>query len=267
MIVERTIFIPDWPERLDGFQIAHLSDFHVGELLGLEDAVRFLDEFREGLDGEVDLVAVTGDIIDFEVTDCSVLLRRLAEFPSALGTYCVLGNHDLLVDRGGFIEHCEDQGLRLLIDDSVSVCYRDTTLNILGIDWGRRKSDLDKHTRRSFAAFDKKRNGCGGDSEEGTIVLAHHPRAFQGAAHCGAQLVLSGHTHGGQMNFIHPTTNRRGIGLGSLSHRYSWGIYERGRSRLHVTSGIGSWFPFRVKCPSEIAVLTIRRGREMNVNL
>ena len=70
-------------------------------------------------------------------------------------------------------------------------------------------------------------------------------------------MMLSGHTHGGQVVFKRP--GRRGpIGLGSLAFQYPQGIYQRGHSFLHVTTGIGSWFPLRVQCPAEVAALTLR---------
>jgi len=266
-IVDRTIHCPNWPEAHDGFRIAHLSDFHIGELLTIDDALRFLDEFHDRLDSPIDLVAVTGDILDFKTIDCLPLLQRLSGFPSVFGTYAVLGNHDILVDRGSFIEMCASAGLNLLVDERIHLDIEGRAIELIGIDWARKQTDLAGHVRKAMVVNNDSANQSPTNQEAARILLAHHPSVFRAAAARHAHLVLSGHTHGGQLNLLQPTINRSAIGLGTLAHRYSWGIYESGVSRLHVTSGIGSWFPFRVNCPSEIAVLTVRRSCEPNRNL
>lgn len=266
-IVARTIHGPEWPQTHDGFRIAHLSDFHIGELLTIDDALRFLDEFFDRLDSPVDLLAVTGDILDFKTIDCLPLLKRLREFPSVFGTYAVLGNHDVLVDRPSFIEMCRSAGLNLLVDERIHLEIEGRAIELIGIDWARKQIDLARHVRRAMELNNSSANLSPANQHAARILLAHHPSAFHAAAARHAHLVLSGHTHGGQLNLLQPTINRSAIGLGTLTHRYSWGIYERGASRLHVTSGVGSWFPFRLKCPSEIAVLTVRRSCKPNQNL
>jgi predicted MPP superfamily phosphohydrolase len=91
---------------------------------------------------------------------------------------------------------------------------------------------------------------CGSDSH---LLLAHNPKAFFQAARRSVALSLSGHTHGGQVAM----RGRPGANLAATA-RYTAGLYERGASRLYVTSGVGAWFPLRVNCPAEIAMITMR---------
>ena len=248
--VDRTIRCPDWPARLDGFHIIHLSDFHLGELLSLNDAMIILDSLRQK-NRPVDLIVVTGDVLDFKVDGCEPLLEALTTLPSTLGTFAVLGNHDVLVDRAGYLNRCEQAGLPVLVNTAMELTHRGTPVVLSGIDWARRPDEL----RSPVSKTCTHRN-----DHAAHILLAHHPNAFDFAADAHVDLVLSGHTHGGQLNLLHANARRQAVGLGALAHRYSWGVYRRKHSRLHVTSGIGSWFPFRVKCPSEIVRLTIKRG-------
>ena len=75
----------------------------------------------------------------------------------------------------------------------------------------------------------------------------------------GLDLTLSGHTHGGQLLLSNHRGRKGSIGLGSLAFQYPRGLYRRGDHHLYVTSGVGSWFPWRVRCPAEIACLVMRR--------
>src|SRR5690606_5487459 len=84
------------------------------------------------------------------------------------------------------------------------------------------------------------------------LLLAHHPHAFDAACDVGIDLTLSGHTHGGQMLLSTKLTKKGSIGLASLTNRYPRGLYSRGGHRLFVSSGVGSWFPLRFRCPAEI---------------
>jgi predicted MPP superfamily phosphohydrolase len=86
------------------------------------------------------------------------------------------------------------------------------------------------------------------------ILLAHHPHAFDPATAAGLPLVLSGHTHGGQLMLTH------NIGVGPLRFRYWSGVYEKPGSRLFVNNGVGNWFPLRINAPAEIVKLTLRRA-------
>ena len=85
------------------------------------------------------------------------------------------------------------------------------------------------------------------------VLLAHHPDFFDGAAEQGVELVLSGHTHGGQIGFL-------GVPIVPPVFKYMRGVYHIGSTMGYVHSGNGSWFPYRLGCPPEIAVFTIRKS-------
>jgi len=254
-IVHRQLICPPWPTSMTGFRIAHLSDFHLGELLDVDQAITVVRRLEQAV-GEVDLVAVTGDIIDFHVDEAQPLLTALGAYPSKHGTWGVLGNHDRLVDTPTLLDQCHQGHVRMLINERQEIDINaKASLTISGIDWARKSSDLSnlvQQTCRSESTNKKK---------SAHILLSHHPNAFESASTVGVDLVLSGHTHGGQINLKHPSprykSDRQPIGLGSFGGRYNWGVYQRQTCRLHVTSGAGSWFPFRVQCPSEVVLLTI----------
>ena len=85
------------------------------------------------------------------------------------------------------------------------------------------------------------------------LLLSHHPDAFDQAADRGVDVVLSGHTHGGQINVL-----GRSLLVGWL--KYPRGHYVRGESRLYVTTGLGHWMPFRIDCPTELPIIELVRG-------
>ena len=86
-----------------------------------------------------------------------------------------------------------------------------------------------------------------------TVLLAHHPDFFDEAVSYGVQLVLSGHTHGGQIGLF-------GVPLVPPLFRYMRGWYTQGQTKLYVHSGNGSWFPYRLGCPPEIAYFRFERA-------
>ncbi len=84
-----------------------------------------------------------------------------------------------------------------------------------------------------------------------TILLAHHPEAFDAAARANIPLTLAGHTHGGQL-MLAPR-----FGFGPWFYRYWSGVYQKGSSQLVVSNGTGNWFPLRIGAPAEIIHLTL----------
>jgi predicted MPP superfamily phosphohydrolase len=234
--------LPNWPRELSGLTITHVGDLHVGRFF----RPRELDPVILASNGlNSDLIVVTGDIIDLSIDLLPVTLTALRKLQAPLGVYLVIGNHDLIDDGPRFVSQVRSAGLDLLIDESRSIRVGDRDISLLGLDWAR--SGYEEHVRRAMA----------GVPEDGPrLALTHHPHAFDALADAGVDLVLAGHTHGGQIMFTSPHKPEP-VGIGSLIFRYTRGFYRRGQSTLFVTTGVGNWFPVRMNAPAEIAHLTI----------
>lgn len=230
---------PLWPEAFDGLRIGHVSDFHLGELMPIDRAISAIDRLAAQ---EPDLIACTGDVVDLHHHDAMPVLEAMASAGAPLGAALVLGNHDELHCPDTIMRLADEAGMIVLHDDAVSLVHNGESLVVAGIRWAK-----------SADACARAVAGTCGDHTD--LLLAHNPKAFMAAADRGIPLTLSGHTHGGQVAM----RNRPNLNL-AVSHRHSAGLFEMGPSRLFVTSGVGSWFPVRVNCPPEIAVITMRRG-------
>jgi predicted MPP superfamily phosphohydrolase len=144
-------------------------------------------------------------------------------------------------------------GLPLLIDEAMTVTVRGERVQLLGTRWGEstgnRRRAGDAAFTRSIDQLVQLR-----DPHAFPIVLAHHPHTFDPAAAAGFPLVLSGHTHGGQLML------NSEVGFGPMFYRYWSGLYQKGASQLVVNNGIGNWFPLRINAPAEIIELTLHRS-------
>lgn len=234
---EIDIQTPRWPAAFDGLRIGHVSDFHLGDLMPIERAKHSIELLASQ---EPDIVVCTGDIVDLHYEGAEELLAELASINSPLGTMLVLGNHDELDCADTLSSMAIQAGITLLRDASCHVQVGGNQLNISGIDWAKSSKQCKQKVERS----------C---TEDSHLLLSHNPKAFKPASAMHIPLTLSGHTHGGQMAM----RNKKRANL-AVAHRYSAGTYERGDSRLFVTVGVGAWFPLRVNCPAEVAILTVR---------
>jgi len=230
---------PRWPAELDGLRIAHASDFHLGELLPLEQALRVVELIGQQ---QPDMIAITGDLVDLHHTDAPPLLKAVADLAAPLGAVMVPGNHDELHSIDTLWEMARDAGVITLRNESLLMRHNGRELNIAGIDWAK---SADLNARYVSHACDERTD----------LLLAHNPRAFARAAELGVPLTLAGHTHGGQLAL----RNRPRANL-AFTQRHSAGLFTQGVSRLYVTSGVGAWFPLRVNCPAEVAIITMRHG-------
>lgn len=282
---ELTLHVPSWPERWEGVRIAHLSDFHLGELMPVERAVSLVERVAKV---KPDLLACTGDVVDLDWHGAEPLLAAMGGVPATLGRYLVLGNHDLLDDPASLSCAASRNGMRVL-HDAVERVDDDARgeIRVGGIDWGRTKRELSKRVEAL--------------SERPDLLLAHNPKAFPSAARLGVPLTLAGHTHGGQFGLpdrrvqpghgrgasaVRGGVGREATGATVREHRSAAsdahdrapdrsahhaapaksrtrllrkGFYAQGQSRLFVNVGAGSWFPARVNCPAEVLILTVRR--------
>jgi uncharacterized protein len=225
------------PDALEGLRIGLITDVHHSEAVPSSDvsrAVRLLVEAKP------DLIVLGGDYVTFGdrrfIPPAAELLSPLANAPH--GSFAVLGNHD---DDRDMPAALAQRGFTVLKDQRTSLVIRGETLDLAGLRfWTRRPSDLLRVLR-----------GTSGT----TILLAHDPRRLVEAAALDVQLVLSGHTHGGQV--VLP-------GLGPIVGRkfpVLAGVATEENATLFVSRGVGTvYVPVRINCPPEVAVLTLKRS-------
>jgi predicted MPP superfamily phosphohydrolase len=242
-VVEREVVIPGLAPGLDGMRIAHLSDLHIG---GLTPRSWGLAWSRAANARAPDLAVVTGDLVtsgnEFD-DDVADVIRELR---AKMGVIVSMGNHDYFGDGEALASTLRARGLSVLRNEGVVLERQGARLWLAAID--------DTWTRRNDMARAMK------DRPEGatTILLAHDPGTFDSAAEAGVDLVLSGHTHGGQiaMPFLSRT-----VSLAMFAYRYRLGLYRRGRSVLYVHPGLGTTGPpMRLGVAPEVTILVLRRA-------
>jgi hypothetical protein len=240
-----TLSIPALPRALDGMTIAQVADIHVGRLTCgrvLRDMVNTTNNLR------ADLVLLTGDLINYELSDLSEGIALVKAMEGRFGQWMVEGNHDLFENAAEFDRRIKAAGIPLLLNESAVTHVRGYPVQLLGLRWmlgDTRHGDY-------LAQFWIRKLMKERQPDAFPILLAHHPHAFDAAATAGLPLTLSGHTHGGQLMFDSK------LGVGPIFFRYWSGLYQRGASQLVVSNGVGNVFPVRVNAPAEILHLTLR---------
>lgn len=236
--------IPSLPRALEGLTIAHISDIHVGEWTHgrvLRDMVNATNNLRP------DIIAVTGDTINFELSDLSNALDLIKKMESRYGTWMVEGNHDLYENGREFEHRVKAAGIPLLLDESMLTTIRGCPVQFFGIRWMEGVGlHRDEVTALQVRGLMQQRQ-----PEAFPIFLAHHPHSFDAAIEAGLPLTLTGHTHGGQLMLDNQ------LGVGPALFRYWSGLYQRQNSQLIVSNGVGNMFPIRVNAPAEIIHLTL----------
>lgn len=242
------------PPELNGLTIAHVSDLHVGRFTN--GAV--LDRIVEATNSlGADLVLLTGDLINYALSDLPAALDLVGQMRAGHGVYLCEGNHDLIEDGHEFVQRTKASGLPLLVNETALVTIRGARLQLLGLRWGSGAVASSRAVQHGDAAIEASMAELMTLRDPGAfpILLAHHPHAFDYAP--ALPLTLAGHTHGGQLM----VTDR--VGFGPAMFRYWSGLYESGNRALIVSNGVGNWFPLRTRAPAEIIHLTLTVRREM----
>ncbi|MBN1868694.1 metallophosphoesterase [Candidatus Sumerlaeota bacterium] len=245
-IVEMTLRFPDLPPALDGLRLVQLSDMHFGEYLSPRYHHHVIDR---AIDLKPDIALITGDY-----TASDNLYRESVEIFSRLqpplGTWSVHGNHDYYTEPEFLAYWLEYYGVNYLCNRSVDIERgKGQFLRLVGADHPyRRVRDWKSLVHRE------------GDDEKQVfrLGLTHRPDNAVPLIRNGADLVLSGHTHGGQWRIP---------GVGPLivpsiyGRRFDRGLVRVGRGLLYINSGFGvHTIPLRLNCPPEIALIELRRG-------
>jgi predicted MPP superfamily phosphohydrolase len=232
------------PEALDGFTIAQISDIHVGPTIKREFLQRIVDRVNK-LD--VDLVAVTGDLVDGSVADLSPHTAPLAQLASRHGTYFVTGNHEYYSGAQAWVAELRRLGLRVLQNEHVVIPHGGAHLVVAGV------TDYSAHHFEPADRSDPHAAIAGAPASAPKVLLAHQPRSAHRAREAGFDLQLSGHTHGGQFwpwNFFVP-----------LQQPFTAGLHQHGRMWIYISRGTGYWGPpMRFGIPSEITRIRLKRA-------
>jgi predicted MPP superfamily phosphohydrolase len=226
-------------------RVAHITDLHIGPLLEADRLARFVERVNRL---EPDLIAITGDLFDFDPAYVDAGCRALASLSARHGVFAVLGNHDVYTGSDTVAEGlARYTAVHLLRDDWVSLDVDGAALVVAGaedsgVGWTERDSTHDALERLAAEIPDGLPR----------LLLVHRPSYFRHAASLGFPLVLAGHTHGGQVAVPFATHWNPSRLIADRTR----GRFDLGESTLYVSRGLGmAGLPLRLNCPREIALL------------
>jgi predicted MPP superfamily phosphohydrolase len=207
-----------WPNDTR-IRIAQLSDIHVGWGTPAET---LLAAQRAAHQAKPDLMVLTGDYLNHSLAEIDTLQAWVASLPRPI--VATLGNHDHYSGATGIRRMLEAQGVIVLVNQNVQLDLGGRPLTVVGVDDGFTHRD---DPERAFADLSR---------PDRALVLSHEPRTADRLGLHGGRLVLSGHTHGGQVSLPGITDILTEI----LGMRYVAGWYQAGDARLYVNAGVGA---------------------------
>ena len=236
-----------WGDGGPPLRIAHLSDLHSSRAISLEHIARAVEwATRE----QPHLICLTGDFVTDYAPDPAGLSQTLSRLSAAAPCIACLGNHDggrWSAQRGraatpdAALEILRAANIRVLRNETEFLTLSDRSLLLTGIE------DL-----WSFPV-DPARAGMK-EASRTRIVLAHNPDTKDELARVPWALMLSGHTHGGQIRV--PFYGGR-LTAPVRDHRYIEGLLPWGTRWLHISRGVGSLYGLRINCPPEVTLLEL----------
>ncbi len=240
----RKMAFENLPSQLNGLRILHITDSHLGIYKHVGHIEEILHTARQY---SPDLILMTGDIAD-ELELLPETLKLVSEFGAPYGVFAVTGNHEYYRGIERFKQIHKDSPVPLLIGAGQTINVNGQSLYIAGADDPR--SMHGDYVTTLNKSIDKSMENAPSDSFK--ILMSHRPEAFDRASELGINVVLAGHTHGGQM----------GLGDRSFFENFSpdsylWGEYSIDKAQMYVSSGIGHWLPFRLGCPTEAPIIEL----------
>jgi predicted MPP superfamily phosphohydrolase len=233
-ITYATIPVSGLSPALAGLRVGLMTDLHRSRLVSHADVARAVAALTSQ---HPDLIVLGGDYVTWGdrkyVAPCADALATLS---APHGVYAILGNHD---DDHDMPLALSKNGVHILKDARTRLTIRNETIDLVGIRfWTKRQADIATLLRGAAPT---------------TVLLAHDPRRLTEAAALDVPLVLSGHTHGGQV--VLPVVGA----VAAQKFPVVAGIGRRGRTTMFVSRGVGTiYVPVRINCPPEVAVLTLQ---------
>jgi len=241
-VIDVPVTLKKWPKALDGLKIVQLSDVHVGVTMGREALERIVRQVNAQ---KPDVVVITGDLVDGSVRELGPTTAVLGDLQARYGVFFVTGNHEYYSGAPAWCTELTRLGIRVLRNERVLVGEGEASFYLAGVD----DATAHRYTPGHGADYEAALGGVDGTKE--TILLAHQPKAVYEAEKYGVGLVLSGHTHGGQ---IFPFG-----ALVRLTQPYLSGLNRHNdATQVYVSCGTGFWGPpMRLGAPAEITGIRV----------
>ncbi len=226
------------PSQFDGLRIVHLSDIHVGNTFTKNDIAEIVNETNAL---NPDIIVITGDIGDGIPEFVAPDLEPMRDFKSKFGVFYVTGNHEHLWGAQGWCKAVSDLGIHVLNNDRFLIEHDNATLAVCGaIDFRGDRRDPNLRSDPALALD-------GIPDKIFKLMLVHQPASVDTCFEHHADLVLLGHTHGGQ---FWPACY-----IVDAVHKYARGLYWNGEQAAYVSCGTGYWGPpLRLGVPPEICL-------------
>ena len=247
LISETDISIRELPPAFEGFRITQLTDIHHSRILGINEVRRMVNLAQQT---KPDMFVLTGDY----TTTYRRYIEPCAEALSALrapeGVWAILGNHDHYTDPELTTRALQRQHIAVLNNAHTTLQRGSDAIQLSGIDdW-------------SWAANDWARAFSGLRPNTPTVLLSHQPSVLDLEETKNVALILSGHTHGGQVKLPFVGAPAR---FATQDLKYARGLFRRGETQLYVSAGTGViGLPLRFGVRPEIAVLRLRREKTVD---
>ncbi|MEP7219353.1 MAG: metallophosphoesterase [Bacteroidota bacterium] len=256
--LERVVIkVPNLPEGLKGTTIAMISDIHSSVFMTRQE----MDIYVKALNRlGTDFTVVVGDFVNSKLVEVYPFAESFAALKAPLGVYGVTGNHDYYTnDIERVVKEVEQCGIRVLRNENLTIEKNGEKLWLLGMD------DTDIYDVKSYLETGKSPRGTienilrGIPNGAPKLFLCHKPYPFEEFSQLGMDVMLSGHTHGGQV--VIGQLDNVNLSFASLASNYVAGLYRaqsNRRSQLYVSRGVGTvGLPLRLNCPPEITHITL----------
>lgn len=238
-VEQRTIHLQRLPPQLDRLRIVQLSDIHHSPFTGSEQIKRAVEKANSL---QPDIIALTGDYVSHDRSYAAPCAEMMGRLRARCGVYAVLGNHDHWTDAPLIADLFRAEGIRVLINEGTRFAHKGAAFWLAGVD------------DTMVGLEDLPLALAGAREDEMKLLLAHNPVILRRAARAGVDLVLSGHTHGGQVAWRSERS-----ASGRPRRRLLKGLGSRAGTQIYVTRGLGtSVLPIRYGCPPEVSCLELR---------
>lgn len=243
---EVDIPLPGLPHDLEGLRILQLSDIHLSAFLSEGELARVIDE---ALGLHPHLTVITGDLISGRSDPLDACIRQLARLKADAGVFGCMGNHERYARVEDYTARTSARvGIHFLRGQSQTLRFGDALLNLAGLDF------------ESYGLRKRYLSGAGRLIVPGAtnVLLQHNPDVFPEAVRQGYNLLLAGHTHGGQVTV---EILDQSLNPARFFTPYVYGLYRAGNSAAYVTRGIGTiGVPARIGAPPEISLLRLGKA-------